>query len=159
MIMKSHNFLCKRGIQARNNSLSDYFSRGLRVTQMASTSFGESAELWLTLQTLLAWFPLPDSAGALKLLFVSICIIWSWCLGRCCAGAPSPKAQAAKEQSGQLWHNALPKPVPGSGGAWPVHEASSFCLTAPGNINWNTVTTLPEVICCHEWKNKFIAEG
>lgn len=39
MIMKNHNFTCKRGMQARGNSLSDYFSRGLGVTQMASTVF------------------------------------------------------------------------------------------------------------------------
>ena len=54
MIMKNHNFLCKSGIQARSNSLSDCFTRGLGVTQMASAAFKERQELWLTLQTQLA---------------------------------------------------------------------------------------------------------
>lgn len=39
IITKNHNFPCKRGIQARSNSLSRYFSGELGVTQMASTVF------------------------------------------------------------------------------------------------------------------------
>jgi len=39
MVMKNHSFLCKRGIQARTNSFSDYFSRGLGVTPKASAVF------------------------------------------------------------------------------------------------------------------------
>lgn len=54
IIMKNHNFLYKRKIQARNNSLLDYFSRKLGVTQMARTVFKERGELWLTVQTQLA---------------------------------------------------------------------------------------------------------
>lgn len=54
IITKNHNFPCKRGIQARSNSLSRYFSGELGVTQMASTVFKERGELWLTLQTQLA---------------------------------------------------------------------------------------------------------
>lgn len=99
IIMKNHTFLCKRGIQAKSNSLSDYFSRGLGVTQMASPVFKEQGGLWLTLQTQLALFPLLDSAGVLKLMLTSV-LFGAAALGPCCAGAPSGKAQAAKEQSG-----------------------------------------------------------
>lgn len=97
-IMKNHNFMHKRGIQARGKSLSEYFSRGLGVTQTASTGFKERGAAVNSSDTVGSTSPFRFSRSTE--ITVTICIIWSRCLGPGCAGAPSRKAQAAREQPG-----------------------------------------------------------
>lgn len=118
MIMKNHNFLCKRGTEARSSSLSGYFSKGLGVTPAASTVFREGGSTGVNSSNTVGLIS-PFRFNSSTEIAVSIRIIWSWCLGPHCAGTPSRKAQAAREQPGMPGlprHDALPKQAAASAG-------------------------------------------